>query len=153
MLASTRLETSAASGAHRLYYPPNGGGTSKGVMEVVFNTLQPFGGNYQQMCQFRIGNGTYCLFMAVTGDRSLKFWNTSSIANATKVYSSLQDRTYYTVRLVLDGSVGEVYLNGTKIATVDTTTSVYKGSTRFGVQNAANTKAYWQSVKVRFGRL
>ena len=151
-LASTRLETGAANSAYR-YYSPSGASVSKGVMEVVFNTAQPFNGNYQQMCQFRIGNSTYCLFMVVTGNKCLRFWNNSSVANATPVYTALQDRTYYKVRIVLNESVGEIYVNDTKVATVDTTTTTYKGGTRWGVQSTGNAKAYWQSVKVKLGRL
>jgi len=147
-LTSTHLEISAKQGCYIRYDAPSAGSVSKGVMEAVFNTAQPVSGA-QQLAGLCIGDGTYALFVAVTPDSRLRFWDKNLPSNSTVVYNDIQNRVYYTIRLVLNENVGEIYVDGTKVATVDTTKTYYKRASRFTAQSTSSAKAYWKSVKVR----
>ena len=142
-----------ANNSSNINYNMDSASTSKGVYEVQFY-IPTNGKKSVGQGNFRFGNSSTCVFVVfyVTsgGVREIRKWNKSGMASGTKIGSFSFD-TVYTLRITLDGTA-DIELNGTALATGTAADAYYKGSPRFGIQNAGGSSIVFQSAKLRIGR-
>lgn len=107
--------------------------------------------------QVRFGDATYCayivFFKSGKPSNAIKPWNVSSVGNATTM-AYYTDDTPQTLRIELNGSTANIYLDGSLIKqNLSTSTMQNKGGLLVGQYNGENIPFYLRSIKVKFGRL
>ena len=149
-----RMQTAGAS-SYITYRNPETFNMSRGVLEAVMAITLPSGATgYSRLC---LGNGTKGIHILVHAPtKTIKLYDNGTIAQSTTIKSNIVSNTFYTIRLVLDGGYGDVFIDDEKVAShVDIKTILYSSNTSVWHQASitVNTYTRLKSIKMKIGRL
>lgn len=134
-----------------------------GVMETKMRVKRRASNanGYAEVCFGNGTNGIKLLFMCKSNNKGKLVLPDDADAysgTAGTVLASFSSDTFYTIKLVLNNGIGEIYRNGTLlIDNVDVSTLYSSADTRFGVNGFSDSASYhygeWAYVKLKLGRI
>ena len=143
-LKSTCVELTASGSSSHTTYELSGNYTQA---EASFDAIA---NNAQVLLVLYTGSRWFCVrFQYSNNYKGLYLVNASAIASMTKL-ATVALNTSYTIKLVISGATGSVYLNGSLLqSNIDLSTIVASGNTRarFGYSGSVATKIELYTMK------
>lgn len=153
-MQSTYLKvTTGTSSSGNYYYPPSN--NSQNTIE--FKCAVTYGSSPNGYVRVQVTDGAHGIQVIMRPSSKTIFVRDTSDFSTCTVIGSLASSTYYTIKMVLDGTKGYVYLDGTLVYTaLDITSFTINGtSTVWSWYGSSSTARYARLVnfKQKVGRI